>query len=150
MLGQVAADTFGALLRKFLIIEFGADAVGVAFNGKPQRRIRKHNPRYFGQLLACQRAKRVFAGVKENVRHVDHQAARGITRFQDQVELLQEVGAKLLAVTYGLLKLRIGGCSGGAIPVGVGFGNMLLLLSVVAVSFRVGLGSCGLLQLCIG
>ena len=99
---------FGALFRKVLIERFGADAIGVAFDSQFERRITEHNAGNFGQLLTGQRAQGVPAGVKEHVRHVHNEAASGVASFQDQVELLEETGAKLLTVTYGLLKLRVG------------------------------------------
>jgi hypothetical protein len=66
--------------------------------------------------------------------------------FQYQVELLEETGAKLLAVTHGLLKLRVGCGRRGAIPVGIRFSYQLQLLCVVPVSFGVGLRISGLLS----
>jgi len=99
---------FGALFRKVLIERFGADAIGVAFDSQFERRITEHDAGYFGQFFAGQRAERVPAGVQDYVRHVHDKTAGGVASFQDQVELLEETGAKLLTVTYGLLKLRVG------------------------------------------
>src|SRR5712664_3845586 len=53
---------------------------------------------------------------------------------------------KLFAVANGLLKLRIGGGCGGAIPVGSRFSGLLFLPCFIAVSFGVGLSTSGLMS----
>src|SRR5713226_128323 len=134
------------MLGELLIESFGANAIGVAFDGQLERRISEHDAGYFGQLLACQRTERELAGVKEHVRHIDDQAASGVASFQDQAELLEETRTKLFAVANGLLKLRIGGGCGGAIPVGIRFSGLLFLPCFIAVSFGVGLSTSGLMS----
>jgi len=83
LLRQISAHALGALPGKLLIEHFGPDAVGVAFNGQPQGWICEYDAGYFGQLFAGQRTKRVFAGIKQYVGHIDDQAARGVACFQD-------------------------------------------------------------------
>ena len=73
-----------------------------------------------------------------------HQAARGVTRFQNQVELLQQARAQFFAITDGLLQLSVRGGRIGAIPFGLRFGSLLLLLSFVACSFGVEASAFGI------
>ncbi len=55
-------------------------------------------------FLARLRAKCVLAGVEENIRPVDDQAARRVASLEDGVELLQQAGAEFFTFTLGVLE----------------------------------------------
>jgi len=102
-------------------------------------------PDIFGQLLAGQRTKRVFAGVKEHVRHIHNEAAGGVASLQNQIELLEETRAKIFAVAKGLLKLRADEAAAARIPVGIRFGYLFAYAVRRCGLFRIGLSASSLL-----
>src|SRR5438270_10691163 len=116
-----------------------------------QIRIGKHHAGHLRQFLARSRLQRELTGVKENVRDIDDQAARGVAGVEDSVELLQQLGAHLLALLHRLLALLVRG--GGRSASLFGFGLRLLLLlqrgltSGVGFSFVTGGGFGGGLRL---
>ena len=60
-------------------------------------------PDIFANFLAGQRTQRVLSAVKEHIGHVHNKAAGGVAGLENQVELLQQFGAKFFAVAYGIL-----------------------------------------------
>src|SRR5581483_8585685 len=93
----------------------------------------KHDAAYLGQLFARHGAKRAFATIEENVRHVDDEAARGVASLENGVELLQQPGTEFLAFALRLLELllgfRRGRCVGGAVALRLSLRGLLLLKS---------------------
>src|SRR5207247_960161 len=88
-----------------------------------------------GGFVGSDGLERVAAGVKEHVRHVDDEAASGVARLQDGIELIEELGAKLSFFGFGLrgglarlLSFSFGGAllrlRGGAIPGGLVCGSL--------------------------
>ena len=66
--GQVAADGFGAVLRKFVVQFIGADRIGVAFDFQRQRAgIPQQDSGQLAQLFARRRFQRRFADVELQV-----------------------------------------------------------------------------------
>src|SRR5436309_14725692 len=65
--------------------------------------MREDDSRDFRELFTRNRLQIVLAGIKEDVTHVDDQAARSVAGFENPVQLLGELLAKLLLFTLGLL-----------------------------------------------
>src|SRR5438309_8709114 len=84
--------------------------------------MRENDAGNFGELFAGAGLEGVAAGVKEHIRHVDDEAASGVASLQDGIELIEELGAKLGFLGFGLR-------GGLASLFGFGFGGALLRLS---------------------
>src|SRR4029077_15540360 len=95
LLGKEIADGIGAAFGELLIEVVAADAVGVAFDLEREAGMRKDDAGNFGELLARAGLERVAAGVEENVRHIDDEAAGGVASLQNGIELIEKLGAKL-------------------------------------------------------
>src|SRR5713226_463575 len=85
LFGEKIADGVGAALGELLIEIIAADAVGVAFDLKREARMGEHDAGNFRELFARAGLERVTACVKEDVRHVDDEAAGGIARLQNGI-----------------------------------------------------------------
>src|SRR5262249_3678475 len=127
--------------------------------------MRQNDARHLGQPFSGQWLQGVFARVKQNVGYVHHQAARGLARLKNHVQLLKDLGAKrgLLLLRFQprtfcrfrlaarLLRFRLGGLllGLGSRPFGLGtgaalrFGTLLGLGVGAALRFGMllGLGS---------
>ena len=66
------ANRCGSLLRKGLIEFSRTDVVGVTLGFQPKVGVVQDNASQPGQLLASQRAQRVLAGIKLDIRHVHY------------------------------------------------------------------------------
>ena len=99
---QVAADGLGSPLGEALVHFVAADAIGVAFDFELQTRMSQDNAGDLRQLLSGAGLERVFAGVEQDVGHVDDQPAGGLTRLKNGVELLAELFAELGLFLFGL------------------------------------------------
>src|SRR6267378_2703126 len=84
--------------------------------------MRENDAGNFREFFAGARLERVAASVKENIRHIDDEAASGIAGLQNGIELIEELGAKLGFFGFGLR-------GGLARFFGFGFGGALLGLS---------------------
>ena len=107
MLAEVVTHGTSAIFGKGLVVRVAAHAIGVAFDGKRECRIGQDDAGNLGKLFARGRAKREFGRIEKNVRHVDDEAASGVPRFENGVELDKQAGAKFFTITHGLLKLLI-------------------------------------------
>jgi hypothetical protein len=90
---EIAANGVSPLFGEALVELISAYAVGVAFDLKLQARVSQDDSGNLGQLHLSPGLQRVFAGVEQDIRHVDDQAASRFAGIEDVVELL----AKLLA-----------------------------------------------------
>src|SRR6267378_3049992 len=88
--------------------------------------MRENDAGNFREFFAGARLERVAASVKENIRHIDDEAASGIAGLQNGIELIEELGAKLSLFGFGLR-------GGLARFFGFGFGGALLRLSGFAI-----------------
>lgn len=84
----------GALLRQLHIEVGGAPRVRAAFNTQIQPRMRLDNAGKLCQLEFRVLAQSVFAGLKQDIRHIHNQAAGCICRLQDFVQLLQQLSSQ--------------------------------------------------------
>jgi len=128
----------GAALGKLLIEFVAADAVGVAFDLKHEAGMRKNDAGDFREFFARAGLERVPAGVEENIRHIDDEAAGGVAGLQNGIQLREELRAKLTFFGFGLrgglarsFGVRLGGGPVAAGLCGVGlrggsiFGSLL-------------------------
>src|SRR5216683_1778655 len=128
----------GAALGKLLIEFVAADAVGVAFDLKHEAGMRENDAGNFREFFARAGLERVAAGVKENIRHIDDEAAGGVAGLQNGIQLREELRAKLTFFGFGLrgglarsFGVRLGGGPVAAGLCGVGlrggsiFGSLL-------------------------
>ena len=129
-LAEVVSHRTGTIFGKCLIVSVAAYAIGVALDGKRQRGVGEDDAGNLGQFLARGRAKREFGRIEKDVRHIDDEAASGISRLQDGVELHQQAGAKFFTVTHGLLKLLIRVRGGEAASCRFGLRVSLVLLGI--------------------
>jgi hypothetical protein len=139
LLGQEVTDGVGAAFGELLVEVIAADTVGVAFDLEREAGMREDDTGNFGELFAGAGLECVAAGVKEHIGHVDDEAAGGVARLQNGIELAEKLGAKL-----GFLGFGLGGGLAGFF--GFGLSSALLLQSFGAVaSGLVGGGLRGLL-----
>src|SRR5216684_1598784 len=105
---------------------------------KPRAGMRENDAGDFGEFFARAGLERVAAGVKENIRHIDDEAAGGVAGLQDGIQLREELRAKLTFFGFGLrgglarsFGVRLGGGPVAAGLCGVGlrggsiFGSLL-------------------------
>jgi len=133
LLGEKIADGIGAALGELLIEIIATDAVGVAFDLEREAGMREDDAGNFGELFARAGLERVAAGVKEDIGHVDDEAAGGIAGLQNGIQLREELRAKLGFFGFGLRGGLAGffgfGLRGGAVTRGLrgsGFSGLLL------------------------
>ena len=123
LLGQKIAHGVGAPLRKLLIEFVAANAVGVTFDLKSQAGVRQQDAGDFCKLLASAGLEREAAGVKEHVGHVHDEAASGVARLQNGIQLREKLYAELGLFLFGLrgslARLFGVGFSGGFVASGL-------------------------------
>src|SRR5713226_7436628 len=119
LFGEKVANGIGATFGELLIEVVAADAVGVALDLERETGMRENDAGNFGELFAGAGLERVAAGVEEHVGHVDDEAAGGVARLQNGIQLAEQLGAQLGFFGFGLR-------SGLARFSGFGFGGTLL------------------------
>src|SRR5580704_9911389 len=102
LLGEKVADGVGAALGELLIEIIAANAVGVAFDLESEAGMGENNAGNFCELFAGAGLEGVAAGVEKNVGHVDDEAAGGIARLQNGIQLVEKLRAKLGFFGFGL------------------------------------------------
>ena len=78
-----------------------AGTVGMPFHLQHQSRVGQNDAREPRQPFPGRRTQVVFPGVKQNVRHRDHQSPRRILGFQNPIELVQQLGPQLFGRLVG-------------------------------------------------
>src|SRR6266478_3914733 len=119
LLGEKIADGIGAAFGELLIEIVAADAVGVTLDLEREAGMGEDDAGNFGELFAGAGLERVAAGVEEHVGHIDDEAAGGVARLQNGIQLAEQLGAQLGFFGFGLR-------SGLARFSGFGFGGTLL------------------------
>src|SRR5208282_4667926 len=139
LLGKKIAHRVGAAFGELLIEFVAANAVGVTFDLQCEAGMRQKNAGYLGQFFARPGFKRVAAGIEKDVRHVHDQAAGGIARLQNGIQLCEKLSAKLRLFGFGLRGrlARFFGflLSGGAIASGLFGGGLRALASRSSAAF---------------
>src|SRR5438105_2806326 len=101
------------------------------------------------ELFTSARFQIVFGRIEEDIGHIDDQAPRGIARFEDSVELLDQLLPQLLLFALGLFsslpcaaEFRLSSLTlaSGVLSSGFGFGAVPVRFSAVPVRF----GTCSL------
>jgi hypothetical protein len=105
---QVIADSLGAIFREALVELVAADGIGVPFDGKFEPGMGEEDAGKASEFFAGGRAEVEFAGVKQDVGHIDDESAGGIASFEDDVELLEELLAEALALAFGFFAEALG------------------------------------------
>ena len=89
LMDEIITHRSGSLLGEVLVILLATHAVGMAFDLQFQPRVSQENTGHFGQPLPCQRPQGILGRVKENIRHINDEAAGSIASFENQVKLAQ-------------------------------------------------------------
>src|SRR5438105_3250148 len=102
LLGQKITHGVGTALGELLVEFLTADAVRVALDLEREARMREKDARNFCQLFAGPGLQRVAAGGKEHVGHVHDEAAGGIARLQNGIQLREKLSAELSLFGFSL------------------------------------------------
>src|SRR5215472_3014939 len=128
LLGKKIAHGVGAALGELLIEFVAADTVRMTFDLKGQARMRQQDAGDFCQLLASAGLEREAAGVKEHIGHVHDQAASGVARLQNGIQLSEKLCAELgffgLGFGGSLARFFGVGFSGGFVASGLLCGSL--------------------------